>query len=173
MQTHWSEDVVKEIVNSFILRYKVKVILTFDPCGVSRHINHMAVCAGVRRVVGVTRFELESTNILRKFSGPIEALTYYLFQVSRKWFMEDWISVFSSCSSFPDTDLRYNICLHFCWCLLSQSSLARRKKNVYVNLNLPLVWQAMSSHSSQFVWYRRLFIIFSRYSYVNTFSCNV
>jgi hypothetical protein len=26
----------------------------------------------------------------------------------------------------------------------------------------------MMAHASQFVWYRRLFVIFSRYTYVNT-----
>lgn len=30
-----------------------------------------------------------------------------------------------------------------------------------------LVWQAMSAHYSQFVWYRRLSVLFSRYSYIN------
>eukprot|EP00667_Euglena_gracilis_P002034 EG_transcript_2035 len=29
-------------------------------------------------------------------------------------------------------------------------------------------WQAMQQHTSQFVWFRRLFVIFSRYTYVNT-----
>lgn len=33
-----------------------------------------------------------------------------------------------------------------------------------------LVWQAMAAHHSQFVWYRRLFIVFSRYTFVNTLS---
>lgn len=29
-------------------------------------------------------------------------------------------------------------------------------------------WQAMAIHHSQFVWYRKLFVIFSRYAYMNT-----
>lgn len=33
-----------------------------------------------------------------------------------------------------------------------------------------LGWQAMSQHESQFVWYRRLWVLLSRYQYVNTFS---
>ncbi|GBG72880.1 hypothetical protein CBR_g12600 [Chara braunii] len=35
----------------------------------------------------------------------------------------------------------------------------------------PSVWtgiSAMAKHASQFVWYRRLFVVFSRYSYINT-----
>jgi N-acetylglucosaminylphosphatidylinositol deacetylase len=41
-------------------------------------------------------------------------------------------------------------------------------KNIYCwNWNLALAWQAMAAHRSQFVWYRRLFVLFSCYAYVN------
>ena len=42
--------------------------------------------------------------------------------------------------------------------------------NVYVSMDLLLAFRAMQAHKSQFVWYRLLFICFSRYSYVNTFK---
>lgn len=41
---------------------------------------------------------------------------------------------------------------------------------VVVNFNIIKSYSSMRIHYSQFVWYRRLFILFSRYSYVNTFS---
>ena len=31
--------------------------------------------------------------------------------------------------------------------------------------------RAMTMHASQFVWYRRLFVVFSRYWYTNTLKC--
>jgi len=34
-------------------------------------------------------------------------------------------------------------------------------------MNPYLVWRAMAAHHSQFVWYRRLSVIFSRYTYIN------
>ena len=37
-----------------------------------------------------------------------------------------------------------------------------------VNWNPLAAYRAMAAHASQFVWYRRLFVIFSRYAYVNT-----
>jgi N-acetylglucosaminylphosphatidylinositol deacetylase len=46
----------------------------------------------------------------------------------------------------------------------SQSSAA------IFNPNPLLVWNSMSIHSSQFVWYRKLFVVFSRYAYFNTFQ---
>jgi len=41
---------------------------------------------------------------------------------------------------------------------------------VFVNCNKSLVFETMYLHYSQFVWYRFLFVLFSRYSYINTFS---
>ena len=37
-----------------------------------------------------------------------------------------------------------------------------------LNSNPIYAWKAMKMHHSQFVWYRKLFIVFSRYAYVNT-----
>ncbi|EFC45500.1 predicted protein [Naegleria gruberi] len=33
-----------------------------------------------------------------------------------------------------------------------------------------IAWKAMSSHESQFVWFRKLFVLFSRYTFVNTLT---
>ena len=39
--------------------------------------------------------------------------------------------------------------------------------NHFLSLNLVLAWRALSTHQSQFVWYRKLSILFSRYTYFN------
>jgi N-acetylglucosaminylphosphatidylinositol deacetylase len=41
---------------------------------------------------------------------------------------------------------------------------------VVVSRNPMCAYRAMKAHRSQMVWFRYLFIIFSRYTYVNTFS---
>ena len=40
-------------------------------------------------------------------------------------------------------------------------------KEHYELVDLPTVWKSMKLHASQFTWYRKLFIVFSSYSYVN------
>ncbi|CAM9996538.1 unnamed protein product, partial [Hapterophycus canaliculatus] len=40
----------------------------------------------------------------------------------------------------------------------------------FSNFRAGIAWAAMAAHRSQFVWYRRLFVVFSRYAYVNTFK---
>ena len=42
-------------------------------------------------------------------------------------------------------------------------------EHVAINFNLFRVIQGMAAHKSQNVWYRILFVIFARYTYVNTF----
>ena len=43
------------------------------------------------------------------------------------------------------------------------------RRNTLVAASNPIeLMQAMSMHKSQWVWYRKLFMLFSRYSYVNT-----
>lgn len=38
---------------------------------------------------------------------------------------------------------------------------------IFLNVNPFTAWKAMKLHYSQFVWYRKLFVIFSRYAYIN------
>jgi N-acetylglucosaminylphosphatidylinositol deacetylase len=45
-----------------------------------------------------------------------------------------------------------------------------RSEFAVINFNPFLAWKAMSTHNSQFVWYRKLFVVFSRYAYLNTFK---
>lgn len=38
----------------------------------------------------------------------------------------------------------------------------------FLNYNVLSAWKAMAIHHSQFVYYRKAFVIFSRYAYINT-----
>ena len=42
-------------------------------------------------------------------------------------------------------------------------------ENAIINFNVALVLKGMAAHKSQNVWYRVLFVLFCRYTYVNTF----
>lgn len=115
-------------------------MFTFDDYGVSGHPNHITTYRGVRSAIeeqqarcadktdvkAVRGWALESTSIVRKYIGIVDALVS---------------------TSLPGSSyLRF---VFFC--------------KPWWN------YQAMALHHSQFVWYRRLFVIFSRYTFVNTF----
>lgn len=44
----WDTDVVENVIEEYVKRWKIDSIITFDDGGVSGHINHRAVAAGVR-----------------------------------------------------------------------------------------------------------------------------
>ena len=44
----WDTDLVEKTVEEYVERWKIDAIITFDDGGVSGHINHRAVAAGVR-----------------------------------------------------------------------------------------------------------------------------
>ncbi|CAG9330309.1 unnamed protein product [Blepharisma stoltei] len=48
--------------------------------------------------------------------------------------------------------------------------LSFRNDYVFLNVNLFTTWKAMATHHSQFVWFRKLFVLFSRYGYINTLA---
>jgi N-acetylglucosaminylphosphatidylinositol deacetylase len=54
--------------------------------------------------------------------------------------------------------------------LWSRLTITSPRDILVLNPNILLTFSAMSAHASQFVWYRRVFLLLSRYTYLNTLS---
>ncbi|KAL5778347.1 hypothetical protein ACOSP7_011273 [Xanthoceras sorbifolium] len=130
----WNHNLLAKIVEEEVITRDIDLILTFDNYGVSGHCNHRDVHRGICNFLAKTSqrdteaWELISTNILRKYSGPLDI----------------WLSILSTMHHSGSQ-------MH---CLLNEHP---RKS-----------FQAMSQHLSQWVWFRKLFVSFSSYTYVNT-----
>jgi N-acetylglucosaminylphosphatidylinositol deacetylase len=139
-------------------------LLTFDEMGVSGHPNHADTCRGVRHFVSkeglvsslapnsslaVEAWELVSiANPLKKY---IPFLEWIPMLVAHAWFC---IATLVNDTAFMRSSI-----------LFGESD---RSAGVSFQMFRPwLVWRAMAAHRSQFVWYRRLSVIFSRYTYGN------
>ncbi|VVA34549.1 PREDICTED: N-acetylglucosaminyl-phosphatidylinositol [Prunus dulcis] len=130
----WDHNILAMIIEEEINSYGIDLIITFDNYGVSGHCNHRDVHYGVMKLLHassqrkIEAWELVSTNVFRKYSGPVDI----------------WLS-----SLYPMQ------CSHeLLHCLLNEQP---RKS-----------FRAMAQHSSQWVWFRKLFVGFSSYTYVNT-----
>ncbi|KAL3505725.1 hypothetical protein ACH5RR_031107 [Cinchona calisaya] len=129
----WNCNLLERIINEEIRFNAIDLIITFDNYGVSGHCNHRDVHEGVRKLLQntsqhVDAWELVSTNILRKYSGPVDI----------------WLSI-----------LRARQCLNGqMHCLLNEDPYKS--------------YAAMAQHRSQWIWFRKLFVSFSSYTYVNT-----
>ncbi|KAF5445571.1 hypothetical protein F2P56_034615 [Juglans regia] len=130
----WNHTLLANIIEEEIMSYGIDSIITFDYYGVSGHCNHHDVHYGVCKVLtdasqgNIEAWELVSTNVLRKYSGPLDI----------------WLSVLHAMQQSGEV-------MH---CLLNQHP----QKS----------FLAMAQHSSQWVWFRKLFVAFSSYTYVNT-----
>jgi N-acetylglucosaminylphosphatidylinositol deacetylase len=133
--------------------WKRVILISFDPLGISGHVNHIDTHLGVYGVAQHGKLELSRGGC----SIPLEM-----------WSLVSERNIFAK------------YCPVFCWLLLLlscfKSAVAtthheRVSYSTYYRtyrLHEPsLNWKAMATHASQFVWYRRLFVVFSCYTYVN------
>jgi N-acetylglucosaminylphosphatidylinositol deacetylase len=126
------------------------VLLTFDSVGVSGHVNHIDTHLGVCDIAF-------NNNIVIKNNKQ------QIMQVEA-WQLES------------EQNLVAKFCPFLSWVFLILSIVSQQFHSVAIvkihyrlyRWNEPwLNWKAMATHESQFVWYRRLFVVFSCYTYVN------
>ncbi|KAE8351238.1 putative deacetylase LmbE-like domain-containing protein [Aspergillus coremiiformis] len=73
-QKWWSEDLIDELVAQHVKKWNIDLIITFDHRGISGHINHRAVSAGVSKYIsknvhGPPAYALQTKFLLRKYAG--------------------------------------------------------------------------------------------------------
>ena len=143
----WKEETIRAHVTKFVETNKISTLITFDDYGISGHINHVHCSKGVR----CTAPGAVSVWILRSTQSNSSSYLEYFFGLVHKYtgplgiLLDDLFS-----------------CLN-----TSKSSIS------LTNFEPLIVWNAMASHQSQFVWYRRLFVIFSHFAYTNTVTLSL
>ena len=131
------------------------VLITFDRFGVSGHVNHVDTYSGVCGIASQGTLNLSGDSGKRKNTIPVRAWSL----ISERNIVRKYFPILS-------------------WVLLLLSFFQTKKashhnfhdNSFYLSYRLhepTLNWKAMATHKSQFVWYRRLFVVFSCYTYVN------
>ncbi|CAN0840237.1 Probable N-acetylglucosaminyl-phosphatidylinositol de-N-acetylase [Linum grandiflorum] len=130
----WDHGLLSKIIQGEVSNHHIDTVITFDSHGVSGHCNHRDVYYGVIKLLQdsserhIEAWELVSSGILRKYSGPVDI----------------WLSMLLAMKSGSRTTC----------CLLNEQPWKS--------------FNAMAAHSSQWVWFRKLFVSFSSYTYVNS-----
>ncbi|KAF7588578.1 hypothetical protein BBP40_005497 [Aspergillus hancockii] len=157
----WDEDLVKELVSSYVQKWNVDLILTFDHGGISGHVNHRSVSAGVRKYVHATpqaphTYKLQSVSLLRKYTSLLDLMPTSFQFLGR---------ILKALLTTP----------------LSRTQVEQRAIHDTTPLEeyndkalLVCSWQAyrvsraaFSQHSSQYSWDRVLYLVLSRYMWFN------
>lgn len=160
-------------------------IITFDAHGVSGHINHIDTFRGVRQLLRrqhrqeaggqesatqlralaeapakattsalltsashLEAYTLASVGLHRKYIGPFDIIVHYAYSLLTQPCSALKPSALSSSSSSTLDSL---VSDSFC----------------FVNVSHSFVCRLMQAHRSQFVWFRWLFVLFSRYVVFN------
>lgn len=140
---------------------------TFDQNGVSGHVNHIDTYYAVQHLYrhqlqllhsSSTQSNQSSSMLLADKDLDLYVLVTVKNPITKYLPIIEWI----------------RLLLHyvFGWFPVSDMSSKPREQyteSTYRLLQPSLNWFAMSTHQSQFVWYRRLFVVFSIYTYQNTF----
>ncbi|KAJ3152016.1 hypothetical protein HDU89_001663 [Geranomyces variabilis] len=141
-KAYWKAAIIAELVKSHISERKTDVILTFDNGGVSGHENHKDLCAGVRSA---------SAYLM---SSPGEGAVPKCYSLTTVGVVRKYLSVL---------DVAFTVVQH----LLLNQELDTAAVFIAAPSQIVEGRTAMRKHKSQMVWFRHLYILFSRYMVVN------
>lgn len=142
MSINWSPELVSKHVEKYIRsrNFPIQSIVTFDSYGVSGHPNHQSI--------------YKASKILRKKLDDLNIKYFHLNSVSiwRKYisFLDASITVLMSFFSDEEKSDKLILAIDF-----SDNASLRR---------------ILALHRSQMVWFRQLYMIFSRYMFINDLS---
>ncbi|UJR26146.1 hypothetical protein I4U23_007490 [Adineta vaga] len=153
----WSEQQLIPIINKYSHLWSIDLLITFDDQGVSGHINHRAVASAIRQIITRNNntmirkaYELKSVSLLRKYSSILDIYVVFMSFIPRFF-----RSLFSHV-------IPYN--------LISPPDASRM-----LLINTPhdymVARTAFASHQSQYSWDRHLYMIVSRYMFINELNC--
>ncbi|CCL99213.1 uncharacterized protein FIBRA_01228 [Fibroporia radiculosa] len=164
----WDADIIADVLKPYVLQGKITTILTFDHLGISAHPNHMSLAQGAGHLIAslsatntsaaVPRlFTLVSAPLLRKYTGPLAAI----IAKARGFLFDTWgrINNFPHSGADSGTVQPPQI----------GSAADARTTSVFVSsvTEYTRALRAMTEHRSQLVWFRWLYVAFSRYMWVN------
>ncbi|THH11441.1 hypothetical protein EW145_g671 [Phellinidium pouzarii] len=168
----WDAGLIAEHVRPYVLEHNIDIILTYDKYGISSHPNHISLTRGVQALLtnsprnNLRAFGLKTTSLIPKYTGAGAALIAKLEH--------------AFCASPPFHVHPHAQLIQILEVLLSalralritDCSATDAEKLVFVSgwAEYSRALLAMRQHSSQLVWFRWLYVTFSRYMWVNSWD---
>ncbi|ETO84620.1 hypothetical protein F444_01494 [Phytophthora nicotianae P1976] len=147
MKNQWDVAHIATIVTEYIEKNEIDAVFTFDDYGVSGHANHIAAYYGVKKAIREQQEKCSSADDSKESKSV------------RGWALES-TNLIRKYVGLLDTAMSF-------W--MSRKGDEQEARQFVFIFRPRWNYNAMALHQSQFVWYRRLFVIFSRYTFINTF----
>jgi N-acetylglucosaminylphosphatidylinositol deacetylase len=149
----WSEQELIPIINEYINKWSIDLLITFDDKGISGHMNHRAIASAIRLLTKnktntmiKMAYELKSVSILRKYSSLLDFQLVFISILPR--LLHSLLSYIIPFNLISSPDMSYML-------LISTP-------NDYM-----VSRAAFASHQSQYSWDRYIYLIASRYMFIN------
>ncbi|KAF8962576.1 putative deacetylase LmbE-like domain-containing protein [Flammula alnicola] len=169
MTAHWDPTVIATALKPYVLNLKIDTILTFDEIGVSSHPNHKSLPEGAQTLIKnlgetsskqtIRLFTLVSTSLQYKYIsilsvslGKVEMYAFRGMQRLEKLII-DVLSIYYPELLTPAIPLNYDA----------------QAMPVFITgyEGYLKALMSMQAHESQMVWFRWLYVAFSKYMWVN------
>ncbi|KAF9276369.1 hypothetical protein BGZ68_010065 [Mortierella alpina] len=161
----WDPSLVGDQMNLYAKKHNIETIITFDEKGVSAHTNHIACYVGLtyfihtfkERTPVKTCYVLKSISLLRKYISIMDLPITMLMTEALMPLLSRWTGVGGAAALVGGQNSatnRINLRPLELLFVSSPKAIAQAKG-------------AMEKHESQMVWFRKLYVLFSRYMSVN------
>ncbi|OXG30841.1 N-acetylglucosaminylphosphatidylinositol deacetylase [Cryptococcus neoformans Ze90-1] len=156
LTTKWNTTLVSTIIQDSLFSNPVDIVVTFDPKGITSHPNHVTLPSSLALIPAERRprvLALQSPDTLPKFTGPLYIVYLHLRTIFfSPQFQRAFQFLFPSFNTFFGAE---NV----------------QETQAHVMINDLRGWatglKAMMAHHSQLVWFRYLYVAFSRLMWVN------
>ncbi|KAF9954949.1 hypothetical protein BGZ72_004143 [Mortierella alpina] len=161
----WDPSLVGDQMNLYAKKHNIETIITFDDKGVSAHTNHIACYVGLtyfihtfkERTPVKTCYVLKSISLLRKYISIMDLPLTMVMTEALMPLLSQWTGVGGAAALVGGQNSatnRINLRPLELLFVSSPRAIAQAKG-------------AMEKHESQMVWFRKLYVLFSRYMSVN------
>ncbi|CAG8641483.1 1050_t:CDS:2 [Ambispora gerdemannii] len=187
----WNTAVITDILKEYVEKNGIDTIISFDERGVSGHLNHIAAFHGANQLIAsygnqttdVHFYKLKTVNRFRKYISLLDLpYAYYKFYIAKKCSKNQQtlaqIQKISNGNGFhysqPNKNTKKPRPVSTAWkrkSLLSVSPPLTKVPDCLLFVSSPEQYKqtldAMKCHKTQLVWFRRLYVKFSRYMIIN------
>ncbi|KAG5342479.1 N-acetylglucosaminyl-phosphatidylinositol de-N-acetylase [Termitomyces sp. T112] len=148
----WDPVTIASVLQPYVKSNNIETILTFDADGISGHPNHCSLPDGVAHLPAPPRlYTLVTRPLHAKYIGVLAPL------LAKFSFYQDCI--------YPAVSEHFNQLFRFAAETSSPQPVI--VSGIYDYLT---ALQAMRAHTSQLVWFRWLYVLFSRYMWINEWA---
>ncbi|KAF8075094.1 LmbE-like protein [Lyophyllum atratum] len=159
---HWDPETIASVIQPYVTSNNISTILTFDAGGISGHPNHKSLPEGAAHLLIhrgrnlIRLFTLVTRPILPKYTGILAPLSSKLSLYQHRippFLNAEFNQIFRA--------------IHLAFSFNPKTKTAPQRVVISGIPEYLTALRAMCAHASQLVWFRWLYVIFSRYMWVN------